>query len=130
MGFGVPQTIGLAHRSVFHRGRFCSRVGRAVADDQGAEISSAAVATVVDISEAELVERTFSTLDWPRVLEALEDEATTTRGKHNANTLELASSQGEAVNQYAAVREAGTVLDELPPLGSAMDIEDEIGVRF
>jgi hypothetical protein len=62
-----------------------------------------------EVTEAQLLARTLETLDWPKVLEALAKEATTTLGRRQAAQLELASSLAQAQQQYAAVREAGTV---------------------
>ena len=62
-----------------------------------------------EVTEAQLLARTLETLDWPKILEALANEATTTLGRRLASQLELAPSLEAAQQQYAAVREAGTV---------------------
>eukprot|EP00613_Pedinella_sp_CCMP2098_P068397 CAMPEP_0171903292 /NCGR_PEP_ID=MMETSP0993-20121228/2818_1 /TAXON_ID=483369 /ORGANISM="non described non described, Strain CCMP2098" /LENGTH=222 /DNA_ID=CAMNT_0012533451 /DNA_START=67 /DNA_END=732 /DNA_ORIENTATION=+ len=78
------------------------------------------------VTEAQLLERTIQTLDWPRVLEALEHEAATVRGRRCAASLELLESRAACEEAYQAVREAGQTLVELPYLGGAMDVEVEL----
>jgi hypothetical protein len=73
-------------------------------NDSSNEISSDG-----EVTEAQLLARTLDTLDWPKILEALANEATTTLGRRLASKLELAPSLAAAQQQYAAVREAGTV---------------------
>ena len=77
------------------------------------------------VSESDLYNRTLETLDWHRVLEALELEAVTARGRLWARNLVLADSAEKAREAYAAVAELSGI-SEAPFFGGSMDVTAEL----